>query len=324
MHYSGSVSYPASQSGGSVSYSGTAYETVDVVVHVDTLPFDQSVSNCNNTVNGLTASVGAMNAAQCVSIKDSADKVSDAIIDGFFHSIRTDLSAQKAELEQKIEARLMLLRQQAETLRLKKETMQTDYARTSERYLKIFEDLNKELSLRIHELDKPVFSLCHIVDEQSDRMLHTDMVQTAVTAAKENGMLQAQITAALVKNHALETMRRASDFLMLKAKSERLLRQSMAEGSGKDSYFLPVCYMETALEGDKEQREIAVPKGFDEDKVFRQSAMESLNGVDFPEASQEEGQQVQSFLQAEINDHLSKGDEHSERVRETIYKLLSK
>ena len=32
IHYSGSVSYPASQSGGSVSYSGTAYE--DVVVNI--------------------------------------------------------------------------------------------------------------------------------------------------------------------------------------------------------------------------------------------------------------------------------------------------
>ena len=34
VHYRGSVSYPASQSGGSVSYSGTTYETVHVSVYV--------------------------------------------------------------------------------------------------------------------------------------------------------------------------------------------------------------------------------------------------------------------------------------------------
>ena len=44
VHYSGSVSYPASEHGGSVSYSGTAYETVNVEVRVDTDPFDASVA----------------------------------------------------------------------------------------------------------------------------------------------------------------------------------------------------------------------------------------------------------------------------------------
>ena len=67
VHYSGTVTvnYPASEHGGSTtaSYSGTAYEQVDVDIHVDTAPFDASVANCNNHVNGLTASVGAMNTA---------------------------------------------------------------------------------------------------------------------------------------------------------------------------------------------------------------------------------------------------------------------
>ena len=88
--YSGSksVSYPASEHGGTktVYYSGTAYEDVEVDVQVDTSPFDASVANCNDNVNGLTASVGAMNAAQCLAISENADKVSKTIIDGFFPS----------------------------------------------------------------------------------------------------------------------------------------------------------------------------------------------------------------------------------------------
>ena len=77
--YSGSksYSYPASEHGGTVTihYSGTAYEEVEVDIHVDTAPFESSVSNCNSNVNTLTASVGAMNLAQCAAIKENADVV---------------------------------------------------------------------------------------------------------------------------------------------------------------------------------------------------------------------------------------------------------
>lgn len=155
VHYSGTVTvnYPASEHGGSTtaSYSGTAYEQVDVDIHVDTAPFDASVANCNNHVNGLTASVGAMNTAQCIAIRKNADKVSKALIDGFFHTVRTDMGTQKAELEQVINARLLLLRQQTTSLKAIQDTMAEDYARTTARYQKIFNDLNRELSNRIHD-----------------------------------------------------------------------------------------------------------------------------------------------------------------------------
>ncbi|GAB1375052.1 hypothetical protein MASR1M46_19410 [Bacteroidales bacterium] len=58
IHYSGSVSYPASQNGGSVSYSGTEYEDVEVNIDVETTPFDHSIVSCNNTL-ALTGSVVA-------------------------------------------------------------------------------------------------------------------------------------------------------------------------------------------------------------------------------------------------------------------------
>lgn len=95
VHYSGTVSYPASQTGGSVSYSGTAHELVEVDVHVDTGAFDASVAHCNNSVSGLTASVGAMNAAQCLAIRQNADKISKSIIDGFFSTVRTTCAHRK-------------------------------------------------------------------------------------------------------------------------------------------------------------------------------------------------------------------------------------
>lgn len=88
VHYSGSVSYPASQNGGSVSYSGTEYEDVAVNIEVDTSPFDSSVAGCNTSVNLLTGAVVATEAAQIAAVDQNAKKVGSTIVEGFFKTIR--------------------------------------------------------------------------------------------------------------------------------------------------------------------------------------------------------------------------------------------
>lgn len=301
-----------------------AEEDVEVQIDVDTTPFDVSVANCNNHVNGLTASVGAMNTAQCIAIAENADKVSKSIIDGFFHSVRTDLSTQKAELEQIIEAKLLLLRQQALSLKEKQQTMADDYARTTARYQKIFSDLNNELSVRIHEIDQPVFNLVKEVDIQSDRMLHTDMVQTAVTMSKESSILQAQISAATVKNHALEAMEMAQNFLTSKAVSERTIHDTTIEGSGEDKYLIPVCFMRTASDKDIVQKCI-VPEYYSKNNESLQNRLcDTLEEYEFPIQTESEIEQLQSYVQTEMANKISGADNHSARVRDMINKMLNK
>lgn len=326
--YSGTetVHYPASKSGGymTVHYSGTAHEDVTVRVHVDTDPFDSSVDDCTAHVNGLTASVGAMNAAQCVAIADNAEKVSKSIIDGFFHTIRTDLGTQKAELEQAVNARLILLRQQAETLQEKRKNMETDYARTAARYQKLFADLNKELDVRIREIDQPIFRFVEEIDSQSDRMLHTDMIQTAVTMSKESSILQAQISAAAVKHHALQTMSQVHDFLISKARSEKALRVSCIEGDGNERYLVPVCYMKTESENQQIASKCYIPDYYAaKNKNMADTLCERLENMDL-DMQEFEPEQLKSYVQNEIAAHIKDSDSHSVRVREMINKLLNK
>ena len=328
VHYSGSksVSYPASQSGGtiSVNYSGYAEEDVTVEVRVNTTPFDSSVANCSSNVGALTASVGAMNAAQCQSIADNADRVSETIINGFFHTVRCDLSTQQTELEQTISSRLMLLRKQADMLREKRENMEADYARTTARYQKLFADLNNELSTRIHEVDKPVYAAAADIEKLNDRMLHTDMIQSAVTMGRESGILQAQISAACVKHHALEAMNQVQNFLITKADSERTVRQSFVEGSGRDRYWVPVCFMETTSEGSRVERQCVTPQQLGaRHKDLESRLCEALAATDISEPSASETEQVKSYFESEIAKNISGDDDASRRLRETIYKLFN-
>ena len=154
------VSYPASENGGSttVTVYYTEYVPVDVNIHVDTDPFEAGVAKCNSRVNLLTTTVVATEVAQIASIASNAKKVGSAVVEGFFKTIRSEISQQIMELSQKIDSHLIHLRELAKSCAARQKQMETDYNRISTRYSKIFNDLNNELSNRIYELNKPAFS----------------------------------------------------------------------------------------------------------------------------------------------------------------------
>jgi hypothetical protein len=80
-----------------VSFSGTV--PVDITIDVDTDPFDNSVSGVKRSVDVLTGAVVAMNAAQRAAIQRTTDEVAKSLIDGFFGTIKTEIS-QKLPLSQ--------------------------------------------------------------------------------------------------------------------------------------------------------------------------------------------------------------------------------
>ena len=92
----GSVRYPASETGGTISYSKdySKTEPIHVKIHVDTDPFDGSVRSCNNYVHGLTGAVVATEAAEIKAKYENSIKVGDAVVRGFFNVIGYDLRSQ--------------------------------------------------------------------------------------------------------------------------------------------------------------------------------------------------------------------------------------
>ena len=324
VHYSGTVSYPPSDQGGSVSYSGVAYEDVKVEVNVDTKYFDSSISGCNQAIDGLTGSVQTMNTAQCLAIGKQSQDISKSIIRGFFNTIKTDLGTQKAELEQKIQAKLILLQKQKQMLLEKRQKMEADYNRTAERYQKIFDDLNKELSHRIHQIDQPVFSLVQNIDEQNGKMMHTDLVQTALTFNEESHVSQSQICSANIKRISSMSIEKAKDFIAQKKKTEMTINRTTVEGSGDKLICLPVMFVETTKDnGDKKQK-CFCPSHFSEDiqdKVFGNIFMKKQHNQIVNDA--DENIIIKDLVEKEISKNLPNDDSHSVRLRETIKKLIS-
>mgnify|MGYP003439756381 FL=1 len=318
VHYSGSVSYPASQSGGSVSYSGTAYETVNVNIYVDTDPFDNSVDRCNGSVRGLTTAVAAMNAAQVKSIAENAERVGNTITEGFFTTVRSEISSQIATLRSNVDAILLHLNELAKQCADKQRQMQTDYARLTSRYMKIFDELDSECRTRILELDRPAFLFKRMADEGTERSMCSDLVTTAAVAGGENSQIEARIGASYTKRTAMEAIGRANAFLALQRKTENVIAKSTFNESVYGMYYAPVCYIETT-DNQKIDR-----KAFSAESIAQinnAKLVEQIRNVDFGKCDDEERHLQNGFNQV-VSTHYANANEHDARVRDYVTKLF--
>lgn len=234
VHYSGSVSYPASQSGGTRSYSGSVTETVHFNVTVDTDPFDHSVDTLEHGVDLLTGSVVATEAAQVKSIADNSRKVGQTIISGFFKTVRSDISQQITELSTRIDALLLQLKSFADRCHDKQRQMKEDYNRLSSRYIKIFDDLNHELENRIYAIDQPVFAFQRLADSVGSTPVQA--IGTATVTATEQAHLHSILSVSRLKHLAAETIDDGRHFLNIQYDTDNLLTQCLRNG-GEEKLF---------------------------------------------------------------------------------------
>lgn len=166
VHGSTTVSYPASEHGGvkTVYYTDTVPVNVNIIV--ETAPFDGSIASAGAHVDGLTASVAAMNAANCASIAQCSDQISNSLIGGFYSLIQSDISTKKAENNTAVQTKSALLLEHSKAVQDKHHRMLTDVERERAKFGKIFNELDKELERRIVEINKPAFTLGHKIREQ--------------------------------------------------------------------------------------------------------------------------------------------------------------
>jgi hypothetical protein len=329
--YSGTVSYryPASEKGGTanVHYSGTTQEDIEVYIDVDTNPFDNSVEHCNTNVNLLTGAVVATEAAQIASINKNSKKVASTIVNGFFGYIRSEISQQISELTQNIDAQLIHLKELSDSCVAKKKQMEGDFNRISGRYMKIFDDLNKELSNRIMELDKPTFVFKKELDNQNIRSVKNDMVNIVLVFGKEGGMLASKLGVTLAKKRALDTLNQAKIFLLQQKYLNYTVQRSMINENITCKQYSPVCF----IESNSERNQISK-------QVYSSSYISSLNDntkvneiiEDFSDSSKswttisvENNETIRKYFNSEINNAYEGADPHTERVKAMINKIAN-
>lgn len=320
VHYSGTVSYPASQNGGSVSYSGS--EPVYITIDVDTNAFDASVGHCNNAVNALTGAVVATEAAQVESKRQASKQIASTIVKGFFDYVGADLSQKIKELSSKCESLFIALMGHNDNCLSKSKQMQDDYNRISKRYSKIFEDLDKETVSRIEVLDKPTFQFAESAQNLVDRNSNTELLGISTISANENIKLETVLSCSHVKQQASVLLDKANCYLQGTYRLANSVRDMLDDSQAENDILLPVMFVESVKNiENKETRIIGTddsftPSGDAVDSTLRSKFMSK--DVEWGNMNSNDFDKVISYLNAEVQ-----SDQMDDRTLKTMLGLLN-
>lgn len=251
------VSYPASEHGGTMTVHFTEYEPVTVNVYVETSDFDQAVSNTEDHVDLLTGAVVSMDAAQTLAINESSKKISDKLIDGFYHLINSDLTMQKAENKSQLQAKFAMLMNLSKDMSQKLERMNNDIARLHRHYRKIFSGLDDDLHTRIMHLDQHAFSLSEKVQDQLIISPYKDKTGTSLSSMSEVSGSSNLMVTGRIKEKTLDVLNHISDSIEKTDSFDRSLSSILHSAAGQQSEteYVPVIYCksndETGVYGER-------------------------------------------------------------------------
>lgn len=254
VHYSGTVDYPASDTGGTASYSGS--EPVYITIDVDTAVFDASIAHCNTAVNGLTTAVVATEAAQVEAERVTSRKIANSIVKGFFDYVGADLTQKIKELVSKCESVFLALIGYKENCLAKSKQMQEDYHRISRRYSKIFEDLDRETASRIKMLDKHTFRFAETAQDLIDRSSNTDLLGISTITANESIRLETILSCSHIKRQGKILLEKANNYLQgtyrIINSVSNLLEDTQLEGV----IMLPMMFVESVVNSEKKETKV--------------------------------------------------------------------
>lgn len=179
---------------------------------VDTRPMAREIESVSHKINNTTAAVVAMQAAVIKAEEDAANLVCNNVNRGFHALIHSQISQKIAHLQSDVDSHLMKLNQHCKQLVAIKDRMQRDYNMLKSRYTKLFNGINKNLQIRVYELDKPTINLAV---RDSSTMSNRTLQLTATVPVSQVEMLATsqRILASNIKNRCAKVVESINGFL---------------------------------------------------------------------------------------------------------------
>jgi len=263
--FSGRESYPASQNGGTIHYSGTTQANVTIYVNTD--PFDGSVDKFNRSVDILSGSVVAMNTAQCAAILETGKKVSEELINGFFETINSELSQQMQALDSGIQSTYVLLLKQSMAVSMKKDEMEGAYNRISSEYIKIFKDLDNECYKRIYALDKHSFTLSEKVQNELLSETPSNTAALNLLGIEEASSSKMFIVISSLNRRTFDVLQTLHNYITQELRINTAVNSFLFDENIADKtlFYIPVIWTESdMLEDTSVKQESFIPDSFDD------------------------------------------------------------
>jgi len=319
--------YPASENGGSSSETVTVDIDIPVTIDidVDTNPFDQSVRAANNQINLLTGSVVATEAVQIAAKVRSSENISNSIVDGFFGLIKSEINQQLTEIKPRVDALILVLLQHQETCALKKKQLEGDFGRISERYTKIFFDLDKELRNRILLLNQSAVAVHATLTTRVHRSFSDISTGIATIYNKEGSNLQSMLFATGLKSRALALIRSSKSYLFSEKNISAQLHQILTPQKIEKvvTRQIPVLYFESKNQSNGNNVDIIFPEQIPSLKNSKDKLKGSFSnsGNKWKAIDLKTKEYINTFLKIELSNHENVNKRINPRVAQQIMQL---
>lgn len=219
---------------------------------VDTTEMANELQSVKQHVNATTTAVVGMQAAVIKAQSEGADHVCEKVNQGFYALIHSQISQKMAALRSKIDAQLLQLSQQRKQLASIRQRMERDYQMISARYLKIFNSLNRNLSQRITEIDRPVILFA---TTEADKIANrsNQMVSTVPMGQAESVKTSQTVVSSNLKYRAAKAIEAVDNFIAdsnaLNSITDRILLHRTIAGD-MCTLIVPVCIAESNIDGN--------------------------------------------------------------------------
>lgn len=324
------VSYPPSEHGGSMNVDYEKTIPVKINVTVATEPFDKSVSNAGIRVDGLTASIAAMNAANCAAIAECSNQISDSIVNGFYDLIQSDITTKKAENNTLIQTKSALLLEHSKAVQDKHDRMLSDVERERAKYGKVFNDLDNELERRIIEINKPAFRLSKKVREE---VVVKPYLTTAAATADQLGSGSSNggnLAVAGLRHKVSVVLQNLSDSLHKNLMYRHMMRNILWNKNidkDKQQSYIPVAYcVSEDIEGARSVCQCYVSNNANKNTILASvnSYVSEKNHLESKAIPNEEMKLIDQAFSSMVQDSYSSTVDHNEyqeRVYTEIFRL---
>jgi len=252
-HYSETISgteyvevyHPASETSSSETVSVHWSEDVNIVITVDTSSFDNSVSTIKHHIDGLAGAVIATEAGQIEEKARGAQAISQAVTDGFFRLIGSEITQQMAALKSRVDSLFLKLNDMRIACQRIQQNMKRDYHRITDRYSSIFEELDREMATRIARLDEAAYALNRQVSSEDRRGFDSTLSTVPTVFAAENSRAQTVLSAGTLRSRMNELLQCAMAYLASEKRTSNVMSTMLVTGGQDNSatLSLPVAYL---------------------------------------------------------------------------------
>ena len=252
--------------------------------------------------------------------EEAAEHVCNNVNRGFYALIHSQISQKIARLQSDVDSHLMMLNQSRKQLLNIKARMERDYGMITSRYTKLFNGINKNLELRVYELDKPTFNFAI---KDTNAMNNRTVQLTATVPVSQLEMLTAsqRIIASNIKHRCQQVVASVNSFLSQMKEQDRLTeRILLPQSAEKDTtaIMVPIIISESNYDAyNHMSKEVTV-----NDSSLTSRGREAIRkGAYEAEVEWQTNEDISDMLKSEFQRCMSQSSA-SNRVKDMAQKLF--